>query len=96
MLTPEELVMVLDKILAEQVVFISKLQDITPGSLTHAELHQMEEEVYESFDQMKEMIQAVAMLNPDPAIIGDRFKRAFENVTTILEGLTPLHKAAPE
>jgi hypothetical protein len=96
MLTSEELVTVLEKILAEQVVFISKLQDITPGSLTHTELHQMEEEVYHSFDLLKEMIPAVAALNPDPAIIGDRLKRAFENVTTILEELTPLHKAAPE
>jgi hypothetical protein len=96
MLTPEEIVPVLDKILADQVVFLSKLQDIIPGSMTHAEIHEMEEEVYEAFDLMKEMIPAIATLQPDPAIIGDRFKRAFENVTLIFQELTPLHKNAPE
>jgi hypothetical protein len=96
MITSEEIVPMLEKILAEQAVFISKLQNIVPGSLTHAQLHEMEEEVHDSFDLIKEMIPAMAALHPDQAVIGDRFKRAFENITTILEELTPLHKAAPE
>jgi hypothetical protein len=96
MLTSEEIVPTLDKILADQVVFISKLSGITPGSLTRAELHELEEEVHESFDLLKEMIPAVAELQPNPTIIGDRLKRAIENVTWILKELTPLFKHAPE
>ena len=96
MLTSEEIVPALEKILAEQVVFISKLQYITPGSVTRADLSEMQEDVHESFDLMKEIIPAVAELKPDPAVIGDRLKRAFQNVSTILDELTPLYKSAPE
>ena len=96
MLTSEEIVPALEKILAEQVVFISKLQYITPGSVTRANLSEMQEDVHGSFDLMKEIIPAVAVLKPDPAVIGDRLKRTFTNVTTILQELTPLYKDAPE
>jgi len=45
---------------------------------------------------MTEMIPAIAELDPDPAIIGDRLKRALNNITAILQELTVLHKNAPE
>jgi hypothetical protein len=96
MLTSEEIVPALERILADQAVFISKLQGITPGIMTHAKLHEMEEEVHESFELLKEMIPAVAELQPDPVIIGDRLNRALKNVIMILEELTPLYQHAPE
>ena len=57
MLTSKDIVPTLEKILADQAVFISKLQGITPGTMTRAELHTLEEEVHESFDLLKEMIE---------------------------------------
>jgi len=56
MLTSEEIVPALETILAEQVVFISKLQGITPGSVTHAELHEMQEEVVTTQRAINEII----------------------------------------
>ncbi len=92
MIAPEEIVPTLDSLLADQAVFMSKLQSMEPHSMTPDEVQDLGSEMAPNFEMVAEMIQAIVAVKPDPAIIGDRFKRAFENVGLILELQTKLIK----
>lgn len=90
MIAREEIVPTLESILADEAVFISKLQMIAPHSKTSDEVIELEKEIMPTFDTMKEMVEAVAWNEPNPKPIGDAFKIAFNNIGTILELLTGL------
>ena len=96
MIEEADIVPTLEKVLADQALFLSKVQGITPGSMTRAEIKEMEQEILEAFQLTKELIVSIGEQHPDPAIIDDRLKRAIVNITAILETLTPLYKQAPE
>ena len=96
MLKEEEIVQALERVLADQSVFISRLQDMEPGSRTPDEIRQIEKDIYEAIDLMQETIGAIAADKPSPQIVGDRLKRSFDNLTTILELLTKPIKTTAE
>ncbi|HVN48125.1 MAG TPA: hypothetical protein VMU30_04820 [Bacteroidota bacterium] len=91
----EEIVSSLESVLADQAVFLSKLQRTTPGSLTHDEIHEMEQEITPSGELLSEAMRSIVKLNPHPEIIGNRLKNAFDNMGEILKLLTVLHRNAP-
>ncbi|HUI29160.1 MAG TPA: hypothetical protein VLX91_03005 [Candidatus Acidoferrales bacterium] len=90
MITPEEIVPTLESILADEAVFISKLQMMKPRSKTSDEVRELEEEVFPICESMTEMVEALVSNRPDPKPIGDKFKIAFNNVGVIYELLTGL------
>ena len=94
-MTEAEIVPALESILADENMFISKLQDIEPGTLTFEEIKELEWDVSEAFDLLKEVMSEIGDLKPDPKVIGNRFKIAFTNVSKILEMLTRLYGAIP-
>ncbi len=92
MIAPEEIVPTLDSILADEAIFISKLQSIEPHSMTPDEVKDLGSEITPAFKSMAEMVTAIVSTKPDPKVIGDKFKRAFENTGFILELQTNLIK----
>ena len=90
MIAPEEIVPTLESILADEAVFMSKLESMEPHSMTPAEVKDLGEEITPTFEIMAEMVKAIVATKPDPKVIGDKFKRAFENVGLILELQTKL------
>ena len=92
MLKEGEIVQALERVLADQSIFISRLQDMEPGSKTPDEVRQIEKDIHEATDLMQETVKAIIADRPLPEILGDRLKRSFDNLTTILELLTNLIK----
>ena len=96
MIPPEELISTLESILADQVVFISKLQSFVPGELTFDEIQELERDIIPAFDSMIEVIPSLVEIKPDPAIVGNKFVDAFDNLTVILGLLTELYLKRPD
>lgn len=90
MIAPQEIVPTLESILADEAVFISKLQMIDPRSGTSDEVRELEKEIIPICDTMQEMVMALVSNKPAPQAIGNKFKIAFNNIGTIYELLTNL------
>lgn len=96
MIEEGEIVQALESILADQSVFISRLQNMEPGSKTPDEIREIESDIREAIDLMERTIRSILSSKPSPEIIGDRLKRAFNNLTLIYDLLTKLIRVSPE
>ena len=96
MIEEGEIVQALERVLADQSIFISRLQDMEPGCRTPEEVREIEKDIYEATDLMQEAIEGILADKPSPEIVGDRLKRSFDNLITILELLTRLIKKPSE
>ncbi len=96
MIEEAEIVQALESVLADQSIFISTLQDMEPGCKTPDEVREIEKDIHEATDLMQGAIEAIIAYKPSPQIVGDRLKRSFDNLTTILDLLTKLIKKPSE
>lgn len=96
MINDEEIISTLESILADQAVFISKLESIKTARIYLEDAQALEMEIGPAMESLIEIIPVVAESNLGPEVIGDRLKRAVNNFSTIMEIMTRAIKRTDE